>query len=313
MGAISNRDRARGVGPRDMAERKLSLIVATKGRTAELTRLLRSLELQDFRDFEVIIVDQNSDERLAPCVDSGLWSFPLRWIRAPADTGVSRGRNVGCREAAGEIVLFPDDDCWYPPQFLSYGMEVMQATGADLVSGLSADYAGRAINARFSSRTRRMTRRSVWIAQMEWASFIRREMFDALGGYDETLGIGSTTPWQAAEGPDLILRALEQGRLCLFDHTLVGHHKEFDLKSDPLMARKGRAYARGMGYVLRRHGFGFPTIFYWTARPLVRLLLAGVRGRLSQAGYFLAVAIGRAEGWGAAAKDPGPTLMASRS
>jgi glycosyltransferase involved in cell wall biosynthesis len=292
---------------------KLSLIVATKGRTEELARLWRSLESQDFRDFEVILVDQNPDGRLGPYVEPGAWSFPIRWIRAPADTGVSRGRNVGFREAAGEIVLFPDDDCWYPPKFLSYGMEVMRETGADLVSGRSTDYAGRAINARFSSRARRVTRRSVWIAQMEWASFIRRDMLEALGGYDEGLGIGSKTPWQAAEGPDLILRALGQGRLCLFDPTLFGHHEEFDLRSDPLMALKGRAYARGMGYVLRRHGFGLLTILYWTARPLFRLLLAAGRGRFALAPYFLSVAKGRAEGWLAAAKDPGPSLMTARS
>ena len=42
----------------------ISLIVATKDRVAELGRLLGSLENQVYREFEVIIVDQNPDDRL---------------------------------------------------------------------------------------------------------------------------------------------------------------------------------------------------------------------------------------------------------
>ena len=42
---------------------QLSLIVATLGREAELARCLGSLAAQTRRDFEVVIVDQNADDR----------------------------------------------------------------------------------------------------------------------------------------------------------------------------------------------------------------------------------------------------------
>jgi GT2 family glycosyltransferase len=43
---------------------EISLVVATLGRTVQLDRLFESLARQDFTDFEVIVVDQNPDDRL---------------------------------------------------------------------------------------------------------------------------------------------------------------------------------------------------------------------------------------------------------
>ena len=103
----------------------------------------------------------------------------------------------------------------------------------------------------FASRAHFITRRSVWTAQSESATFYRRDLLERLGGFDEELGIGSATPWQAAEGPDLILNALQRGCMCYYDPSLYGFHLEYDL-DDPTekMPRKGRMYGRGMGYVL---------------------------------------------------------------
>ena len=43
-----------------------SLILATVDRTGEVERLLDSLDSQTHREFELIVVDQNKDERLVP-------------------------------------------------------------------------------------------------------------------------------------------------------------------------------------------------------------------------------------------------------
>ena len=44
----------------------ISLIVATLNRVTELDRLSATLEEQDYLDFEVLVVDQNLDDRLVP-------------------------------------------------------------------------------------------------------------------------------------------------------------------------------------------------------------------------------------------------------
>src|ERR1700742_1620555 len=94
-----------------------SLVVSTKGRTSELIPLLESLQRQTFRDFDVLVVDQNEEASLVPLL-SQAWGFPLKHLRCPGERGLSRGRNVGWRACAGRFVAFPDDDCWYEPDFL---------------------------------------------------------------------------------------------------------------------------------------------------------------------------------------------------
>jgi glycosyltransferase involved in cell wall biosynthesis len=49
---------------------KVSLIVATVGRMSELHRLLTSLDAQVYKNFELIVVDQNLDDRLENVIAS---------------------------------------------------------------------------------------------------------------------------------------------------------------------------------------------------------------------------------------------------
>lgn len=58
---------------------KISLVVATLGRTAELQKLFQSLNGQSRSDFEVILVDQNADNRLERLTKM-VWPFEVNWI-----------------------------------------------------------------------------------------------------------------------------------------------------------------------------------------------------------------------------------------
>jgi len=273
-----------------------SLVVSTKGRGLDLDKLLLSLQSQTFRDFDVRVVDQNADSRLAPTLGRD-WGFPLRRLHRPDDSGLSRGRNVGWRDSDAEFVLFPDDDCWYPPEFLAYAAGRLAETGADVLTGRAADETGRSINGRFETVAQKVGRDKVWTTQIEWVAVFRRSLLQALGGYDEGLGVGAATPWQACEGQDIVLRALKLGATCWFDPDVFGHHAELETTHpDAAMIRKGRAYARGMGYVLRQHGWGWGARLYWAARPGARAALSLLRRNLPAARYYQQVAIGRLEG-----------------
>ena len=277
---------------------RLSLVVSTFNRTAELKRLMASLLDQEFKDFEIVIVDQNLDDRIVPMLEPYQSQLNIIRVRTPSRRGISAARNDGWHRAQGEVILFPDDDCWYAPWFLRKGDELLEKTGAELVSGRIADETGRSINGRFASRAQFVNRGSVWFTHSEAATFHRRELLERLNGFDEKLGVGSPTQWQAAEGADLILNALERRCICYYDPSLYGFHREFDF-DDPTadMARKGRAYGRGMGFVLRRHGYGVASIFYWATRPLITAVISGIRGRFHRMRYAFNVSLGRIEGW----------------
>lgn len=274
----------------------MSLIVATRGRAAPFQQLFDSLEAQTYRAFEVIVVDQNPDDRLAPFFAERAWSFPLHHLHTPTQAGASRARNAGLRQATGAIVLFPDDDCWYPPAFLAAAAERMAALNADVIAGRAADESGRDINGRFERQPQHIDRANVWTTGIEWVVFFKRAVLDVLGGYDPDIGIGASTPWQSCEAQDIMLRALDRGFACFYDPTLYGHHAELDI-DHPSMLRKGRAYGRGLGHVLRLHHYPLVVAANWIARPAVKAVLSLARGKTRRFRYYCNVALGRCEGW----------------
>ena len=97
---------------------KFSLVLATVDRSDELERFMFHLNQQICRDFELIVVDQNQDNRveliLAPYFDK----FPILHIKSN-ELGASKGRNMGFKYVSGEIIGFPDDDCWYASDLLT--------------------------------------------------------------------------------------------------------------------------------------------------------------------------------------------------
>ena len=275
---------------------RFSLVVATKGRVGELERLLHSLAAQSFKDFDVTLVDQNEAPLLGDLAGRA-WPFHIVHIRTPGASGACRARNVGWRAASGELILFPDDDCWYPENFLGYADQQFNDHDCRILTGRAADTEGRSINGRFEDQACWVEKTSVWTTSIEWVAFFERELLRDLQGFDESIGIGAATPWQSCESQDIVLRALQQGASCRYDPGLAGHHAELDIEHPDLaQIRKGRAYARGMGFVLRKHGAAWSRRLYWSVRPLVKGALRALTGRRAAATYYREVAIGRLEG-----------------
>lgn len=274
----------------------ISLVVTTLGRVAQVERLFDSLARQSFTDFDVLVVDQNDDDRLAAlCARS--WPFPLARLHTPGERGASRGRNRGWRRTVGDVVLFPDDDCWYPADFLETALAAMRRWDCDILSGRAADENGRSINGRFEATAQPLDRVNVWTTAIEWMVLFRRQALEAVDGFDDDIGIGASTPWQSCEIQDILIRAMTAGFSCWFDPAVAGHHEELVLgRPDARLIRKAHGYARGMGFVLRLHGYGVPTIGSWVLRPLASGLVSVVRGRRGMLPYYGRVAFGRLEG-----------------
>ena len=279
-----------------MSDPHLSLVVATRGRATPFQALFESLEAQTYKDFEVVVVDQNVDSRVGT-PDAEGWSFSIRHLHTPTESGASRARNSGLAAARGACVLFPDDDCWYPPDFLAHALERKAALKADVLAGRAADpTTGRDINGRFEQVVTQIDRANVWTTGIEWVVLFDRAVLDSVGGYDVGIGVGATTPWQSCEAQDIVLRALDKNFVCVFDPSVYGHHAELDIR-DAAMLRKGRAYARGLGHVLRVHKYSKKAAASWILRPTVRAGIALARGDVTLFAYYRNVALGRLEGW----------------
>src|SRR5207249_3171407 len=70
---------------------KFSLIICTVDRTEQLSVLLASLDAQTFKDFELLVVDQNADDRVEPMIAAYEGRMTVRRLWSPR--GASRARN----------------------------------------------------------------------------------------------------------------------------------------------------------------------------------------------------------------------------
>lgn len=97
-------------------EKLISVIIITYSRKNEVENCLDSVLKQDYRGFEIILVDNNEDEEISVyLVDAvkRIGSRKVRYFKTPQNLGVTGGRNFGIKKAEGEILVFIDDDAFF--------------------------------------------------------------------------------------------------------------------------------------------------------------------------------------------------------
>ncbi len=271
---------------------RFSLVVATLGRDAEVGALLDSLLAQGRTDIEVIIVDQNADERLAPIEAAYAPRLPLRRFRSSV-RNANHARNLGLRHARGDIVTFPDDDCLYPPGVLNRVDAAFAASPTlAVLTGPAASPEGGLGSGRWRTDGGAIDLSNVWTSVIEFNLFLPRATALSLGGFDE--GMGPGTRFGSAEGNDLVCRAMAAGLHARYDADLRIIHPDKRL-SDVAVARAG-AYGRGLGFALRRHGAPASAWMAFLVRPLGGVAVSLLRGRLHDAAYYFTTWRGRVTG-----------------
>jgi glycosyltransferase involved in cell wall biosynthesis len=257
-----------------------------------VAELLDSLLAQGRTDFEVIIVDQNDDDRLGPIEAAYAPRLALRRLRSSV-RNANHARNLGLRHARGEVVTFPDDDCLYPPDVLD---RVDAAFAADpalaVLSGPAASPAGGLGSGRWRTQGGAIDLANVWTSVIEFNLFLTRATAMALGGFDE--GMGPGTRFGSAEGNDLVCRAMAAGLHARYDAVLRIIHPDKRL-SDVAVERAER-YGRGLGFALRRHGAPASAWVAFLVRPLGGVAVSLLRGRMHDAAYYFMTWRGRVAG-----------------
>jgi glycosyltransferase involved in cell wall biosynthesis len=231
----------------------ISLIVTTRSRVNELHRLLASLEAQTHKDFEVIIVDQNDDDRLAPVLKRHR-SLTIRRLRS--GPGASRGRNAGLRACAGDLVSFPDDDCWYPNDLLAnvvHWLETHPEYDGLLTGFCNPD--GRLMAPIFAPQQGPCSRANILRCVIAWNMFLRSQTARSAGFFREEMGPGAASPYQSGEDLEYPLRVLDRGFRLWYAPQFKIYHP--DLRFRKKRARLKYQYAQGVGRAWRIHGFSW--------------------------------------------------------
>lgn len=99
-----------------MQHPKYSVIVPVYNRPEEVNELLHSLTLQQYRNFEVIIVEDGSTNPCRDIVDNYRDKLQLEYI-FKQNSGPGPSRNVGYAQAKGDYFVVFDSDCIIPPDY----------------------------------------------------------------------------------------------------------------------------------------------------------------------------------------------------
>jgi glycosyltransferase involved in cell wall biosynthesis len=92
----------------------ISVIIPTYNRKALLGRAIDSVKRQTYTDWEMIIVDDASDDGTGNLPEIMKNDFPITYIQLPLHRGVAAARNFGVAKSSGSWLCFLDsDDEWH--------------------------------------------------------------------------------------------------------------------------------------------------------------------------------------------------------
>lgn len=274
----------------------VSLVLATYGRCDDIGRMLDSLVAQTDTAFEVLIVDQNPDERLQEHVARGLAAgLAIRHLRLERPS-LSGARNLGIAQAEGEIIGFPDDDCWYEPETVARVRSAFsQKSTTDGVVGCWVEQLATSCgDVQAGSLSYAEWRRFQGKGASSITLFFRRHLFESLGGFDERFGVDQW--YGAAEETDFILRALASGARLDYCPSARVHHALSRSSGASLLAlcRTMRKRGRGVGGIYGKHEMSTWVILRGLAGLVLRPLRAG---RLKATLVGICASLGSLEGF----------------
>lgn len=203
-----------------------SVIIPMKNAEATLTRCLESIFASSAPPLEVIVVDDGSADRSCEIARG----FPVRLVRNDASPGVSHARNLGAREARGEILFFTDSDVVLEARTLAAVAERLADGALDGVVGVQTETPA---FTNFCSDYKNLWLRYTYLRldgdlSVLYSSVvaIRREAFLRAEGFDAHYRRPNI------EDSDLGKRLAERGaRLRVEPGAQVIHIKHYDLRS----------------------------------------------------------------------------------
>ena len=111
-----------------------SVVVPTHNRCELLQHTIESIQSQDFRDFEIIVVDDGSSDGTDHYLNQLNSYSNITHIRQ-SNLGPARARNAGIGRSRGEFVAFTDDDCVVPPDWLTQYHRAFASEELDVAGG----------------------------------------------------------------------------------------------------------------------------------------------------------------------------------
>lgn len=277
---------------------KFSVIIATLNRKNEPLMMLESLKNQSYNNFEVILIDQNDEEIIDQYhIDNYSDFFPLKHIKTSIK-GASNARNLGIKNAQGELLTFPDDDCEFHKNFLNQINEYFKENTTDGIVVTSRDkFDGKAISILMASKPQDIHKNNLLKTVVEFAIIVKSNKIKG-HFFDPDMGVGApNSPYWSDEGPDFVLQLLKAGLEFKFcPQFYIFHPNPVKIYNQKTTLRSYR-YGKGRGYFLKKHNYGLRSILYYLAIYVVGMCKGMLFLNWHMFNYFKKGFLGRYEGY----------------
>lgn len=272
-------------GPHGDPDALASVILCTRDRPASLRRTLHSLLEGDYRNYEIVVVDNAPEKAATRRVVADLGEM-VRYSAEPLP-GLSRARNHGVSEARGEVLAFIDDDviadrAWLRNVVLGFtrAANVGCVTGfvpaaeldtpAQAFFDLKVQWSASAERRLYDLATNRVDHPLYPYIPGIFGAFaaISSSAAERVGSFDLALGAGS--PAQGGEDLDYLLRVILAGFAIAHEPAAIGWHVH--RRDEESLRRQVYAYGSGLS------AYGFKQLLgRRTAADVVRRLPRSVR------------------------------------
>jgi glycosyltransferase involved in cell wall biosynthesis len=208
---------------------------------AFITEAIESVASQTFQDYEIIVVDDGSTDPATRTILSSI-SGPRTVVLQTANQGLPAARNHAARHASGALFCALDADDKLAPTWFEKAVRVLDEQDVAFVSHWLEAFG----DEHWVWKPERCDLPSLLARNtVNGAALVRREAFEAVGGYDESMTEG-------CEDWDFWLRLVERGyRGTIIPEVLFYYRRRADSMSREMIDE--RRYRRPLETLIAKH------------------------------------------------------------
>ena len=177
----------------------VSVLMCVRNVEKYIGNCIKSILEQGFTDFEVIIVDDLSNDRTQSIIEK-FNDKRIKYFRNKKWLGISKNRNLGMKYAKGQFVFFTDGDCVVSKNWIAEGLRFLKNPGCAGVEG-KIYYVSKNYRPTFSDHTYESKPGGFMTGNIAY----KRSIVENIGGFDER--------YSYHEDKDLALRILQIGKI----------------------------------------------------------------------------------------------------
>lgn len=228
----------------------VSLIMPTLNRFDDIYRFMDSLLEQTYKNFELIVVDQNDNDKVKEIVDKYVDRLDIKYIKSNKK-GLSYNRNLGIDVAKGEVLAFPDDDCAYKPDTIEKAINFFEKNqDYKIYSCKTLDFDEKEGFIKMNDGICEIESTNISFTVCSITFFVNFGSDDSYTRFDERLGVGAE--FGAGEETDYVLDLLSRGfKGRYFGDDIIHHPVKKHSKSSAKYERDFN-YGRGFGALCKK-------------------------------------------------------------